>query len=264
MQTYGSRPLRLPRRAAFSLVELLVVIAIIGVLVGLLLPAVQAAREAARRASCGNNLRQFGLALLNYEGTNGRLPPGLRAKPPFGPTDLTANATTLLLPYFEASPLASRYYVTRPYWEQPHDVLSAPVPTFTCPSNGYQDYQNPIFASLGLPVPDRLATSDYIYNRGATDGWCVTLEYPPELVGPFTIGVEYRLREIEDGTSRTMAPRRRRGRRRVAGMSRRRLCDARRGRAGRLVSVDDRQLTGGLHAAGLRCHVVVWVHDRAP
>ena len=55
------------RSRAFTLVELLVVIAIIGTLVGLLLPAVQAAREAARRSSCQNNMKQMGLALLNYE-----------------------------------------------------------------------------------------------------------------------------------------------------------------------------------------------------
>ena len=75
-----ARPLRDSR--GFTLVELLVVIAIIGILVGLLIPAVQSA-ESARRTSCINNLKQIGLAALNYESARRVFPPGfLKGIPP--------------------------------------------------------------------------------------------------------------------------------------------------------------------------------------
>ena len=86
------------KRAAFTLIELLVVIAIIGVMVGLLLPAVQAAREAARRMSCGNNLKQLGLAIHNYESAFKLLP---RA----GTLDKDFSVQARMLPLIEQSGL---------------------------------------------------------------------------------------------------------------------------------------------------------------
>lgn len=102
---------------AFTLVELLVVIAIIGILVALLLPAVQAAREASRRSACSNNLRQVGLAMMNYESARGEFPPGdVRVSPPL---KSLSSWVTHLLPYVEEANLHSEIDFSVAYYEQP-------------------------------------------------------------------------------------------------------------------------------------------------
>ncbi len=105
------------RRTAFTLVELLVVIAIIGVLVGLLLPAVQSAREAARRMSCGNNLKQIGLAVHGFHDAYKGVPP--QATYSVGSTFSGYSVHARILPFVEQGNLVSKVDFNLGYAAQP-------------------------------------------------------------------------------------------------------------------------------------------------
>jgi prepilin-type N-terminal cleavage/methylation domain-containing protein len=87
---------------AFTLIEVLVVIADIVLLIGLPLPAVQSAREAARRSQCVNNLKQLGLAVQGYSDVNGALPPAAAAGPEYS-NNFSMKAR--ILPFLEQAAL---------------------------------------------------------------------------------------------------------------------------------------------------------------
>src|SRR5436305_7749744 len=99
-------------RPAFTLIELIVVIAIISILIGLVLPAVQKVREAAISLGCKNNLHQIGVACQTYHDANQVLPPGYRATMPYvdgvGDTSPGWGWQAYLLPYLDQDPLFRR------------------------------------------------------------------------------------------------------------------------------------------------------------
>jgi len=115
------------QRRAFTLVELLVVIAIIGILIALLLPAIQAARESANKTSCGNQLRQWALAIQNYQDSQ-------KAFPPSRIEDHWADWPVHLLPYVEETTLYKKWDLSNRYYNQPDEVRHAEVSIMYCPS----------------------------------------------------------------------------------------------------------------------------------
>jgi prepilin-type N-terminal cleavage/methylation domain-containing protein/prepilin-type processing-associated H-X9-DG protein len=185
----------------FTLVELLVVIAIIGILVGLLLPAVQAAREAARRMSCSNNIRQLGLATLNYESAFRRLP-GLMGSS-------TYSAQARVLPYMEQTALHDLIDYGRPLLLGPafaarfdialSGIVSTRLPIMLCPSDG-EDALFPVVMSDGSA--GRCAGLNYMYSIGSGRGTSYDDRF--ETDGMLWERSFARLSKCSDGTSNTV------------------------------------------------------------
>lgn len=163
------------RRRAFTLIELLVVIAIIAVLIGLLLPAVQKVRDAAARISCSNNLKQLGLATHNYEGANGRFPPGLAHR---GADGRVTALFVELLPFMEQTTLYNRwdFYTPENNFNSEGAPGTIPLRIMVCPSAGIE--QNPLqFGELSAGMsgyagnggtrsfPAAMATVDGIFHE---------------------------------------------------------------------------------------------------
>jgi prepilin-type N-terminal cleavage/methylation domain-containing protein/prepilin-type processing-associated H-X9-DG protein len=185
------------RRSGFTLIELLVVIAIIAVLIALLLPAVQAAREAARRAQCVNNLKQLGLGVLNYESSNGCIPPTSNNTPPAGigqTNDFSFKVR--ILPFLE---LAAHFNALNQVWTstsaQNTTIHNVQVKTFQCPSDG----NDPGSPTGDTNYPNNVGLTRAVAGSSTTgplDGPAYKMNQPPE-------NVTVTLATITDGTSNT-------------------------------------------------------------
>ena len=133
-------------RRGMTLVELLVVIAIIALLMGLLLPAVQGVRESARRVQCGNQLKQFALALQAYHQSFDVLPSGIINRNRDNPQATATNAWQLvsgpdtwfaeILPRLEQQARYDRLdFSVRPGTPANISLVAEPMAGVACPSD---------------------------------------------------------------------------------------------------------------------------------
>ena len=176
-------------RGAFTLVELLVVLAIIAILLSLLLPAVQAVRESARRMQCQNNLHQIGIALHNYHAAFRKFPPGGLEVRPEVPDGKQLAWSAFVLPFLEG---ASAYaHVDFDFaFDAPENAEAAAIPieTYLCPST-----------PRSTPLNRGRGATDYggIYGERI-----VSRNFPPR--GVMIHDQPIRFRDITDGTIRTL------------------------------------------------------------
>ena len=190
-------------RRAFTLVELLVVIALIGILVAMLLPAVQAARESARRAQCVNNLKQIGLGVHNYATTHGGIPPTST-----GSVGSRRGWVHLILADLEQSGLADKYRDDIEWF----DPINAPfyqaqLAVMQCPS---APRSRTITGTTGGSAPEAFtgaACGDYS-AQGAMDsstvlGLGIPAAFPRRGLWNQSLAVT-RLAECTDGLSNTL------------------------------------------------------------